>query len=168
MKQFIILAMALLTFGSAAAQGSTDDVKKSIMDFMKAEGYLPQEDADGDIGFKSSGDQHYVRVYDGDNGGFTYVELFCIYTTNDTTVDAVARAVNTVNGGYQMVRSTYVEVEDTPGKFRVLFETPCYITGADEFNSRLREFLSCIDGGSDRFYEVLAEEPEDGSADVAE
>lgn len=160
--------MALLTIGSAAAQDSADRIKKSIMEHLKAEGYLPEEDSDGDIKFKSSGDVHYVRVYDGDQGGFRYVELYCIYTAGETTTDRVARAVNTVNSTYQMVRTSYGETESEPGKFRVVFETPCYITSADEFNGRLREFLKCIDGGSDRFYEVLAQEPEDGSAEEGE
>ncbi len=165
MKNFILLAMALLVIaGSATAQDSPEEIKTSIMHHLKTEGYLPEEDDDGDISFKSSGDVHYIRIYDSDEGGFRYVELYCIYTAEDTTLERVARAVNATNGRVQYARVYYMTSEDEPGKFRILFETPCYITTADEFNGRLREFLKCIDVSSDRFYMELREEDEASSA----
>ncbi len=124
------------------------------MNYLKVEGYVPKLDTDGDIAFKVSGTSHYIRIYDGNDNGFCYLELFCLYNKENATLDRVAYTANNTNQSYKQVRVSYSQVDGTEGEFKILFETPSFISTGEEFNKLLPEYLECIDSASDHFFEI--------------
>lgn len=163
MKKLLLATFATMAMISLHAQTDQTDqvdpaaIKESITEFLKVEGYVPDIDEDGDIHLKASGTNYYIRVYDALDSGFCYVELYCIYTVDDATLEKVAAAVNATIPVFKMVRASYSKDDEAEGRFRVLFETPCYVADADSFNRLFVEYVDCIDESSDRFYAIMNE-----------
>ena len=54
-------------------------LRNEIMSFLKEEGYMPEIDSDGDIKFKSEGNDFYVTVSATDENPM-YVTLFRVFS----------------------------------------------------------------------------------------
>lgn len=178
MKRIFILSIVLITIFSAsatagkpkarqsepAAQTDLSDarIKRSIMDYLKVEGYVPYLDEDKDVVFKAEGTSYYIHIYEATDTDFRYLELVCLFDVLDETLADVAAAANDININFKQVRVSYTEDEE--GGFTARFDTPAYITDPDEFNRLISEYIICIDEGSDRFFEILASDNTDNDA----
>jgi hypothetical protein len=150
-----LLAASTQTQAQTQAQADPAEVKNSIMEFLRVEGYVPSLDTDGDIAVKVAGTSHYIRIYDRLDSGLCYLELYCIYTVENTTLAEIAWAANEVNQTYRAVRVSYSPQEGVEGEYRAMFETPCYVADGSEFNRLFGDYIGGIDSSSDRLYALL-------------
>ncbi len=76
-KYFLVAVFtAVIGFSGYSANPTDEDVenyKASIISYVRAEGYLPKIDSDGDIAFKHDGDSYWVRVSAYDDGYYVTV-----------------------------------------------------------------------------------------------
>ncbi|MDR1931006.1 MAG: hypothetical protein LBQ44_10320 [Treponema sp.] len=64
----LFLAGVLFVFGvlPLAAQYSKTDLQNMYMRYLRAEGYSPEIDKDGDVSFKFEGKYYYIEIYEDD------------------------------------------------------------------------------------------------------
>jgi len=184
MKNLIILVTLLLTAMGAGAKDRQKEVKRTIMEYLRNEGYVPTIDSDGDIAFKVTGSQFYIKFYDGERDKPVYLEFYALYRAGEGTSEcAVAAAVNHINTYYKMVRASYAEVEQPGGQsdesgeqsdgqsdesgeqagesggpnLRLCFETTCYTYDGSEFNRFVSTYVNCVEGGANAFFEYMSD-----------
>lgn len=161
MRKLLLAILAAMTIASLHAQTDQTSqadpaaIKESVIDYLKVEGYLPTIDNDGDIALKASGNQYYIRIYDGLDSGFCYMELYSLYDVDGKEIEEVAAAINDTSRGFKMVRTSYYPDEEIDGKFKIIFETPCYVADGEQFNRLFAEYVDCIDEASDSFFEII-------------
>lgn len=101
MKRICIVLLAVLASGiQAFAQQLNESQKKlrsDIILFLKEEGYVPEIDSDGDVGFKKEGIQYYVMI-DGRDTAPLYLSIALFYNYDDKhTAANIADALKDLN-----------------------------------------------------------------------
>lgn len=65
-RLFLLLAAALLAFGSANAQKDfttgQKELRSELFNFLRGNGYSPSIDSDGDIAFEANGSHHWIII----------------------------------------------------------------------------------------------------------
>ena len=65
-RLFLLLAAALLVFGSANAQKDfttgQKELRSELFNFLRGSGYAPSIDRDGDIAFEANGSHHWIII----------------------------------------------------------------------------------------------------------
>ena len=65
-RLFLLLAAALLVFGSANAQKDfttgQKELRSELFNFLRGSGYAPSIDSDGDIAFEANGSHHWIII----------------------------------------------------------------------------------------------------------
>lgn len=145
MKKFFMLAvsMLVLTATSFLNNVSARDLnseqlalRNEIMSFLKEEGYMPEIDSDGDIKFKSEGNNFYVTVSATDENPM-YVTLFRVFSNpDDYSADVLLRATKSLNH-YKGVKISCYD-----SSFRISSEL--YLRSAELFKQGFYKMVSQI------------------------
>ena len=77
------MMMATTVFAQKEYTNAQRSLRDNIMSYIRAEGYQPSIDSDGDIKFKAQGDTYFVIVSDKDTSPM-YVRLAKYFSYNDT------------------------------------------------------------------------------------
>lgn len=105
MKKIIRLLIAALLMLPAISFAKDDSefnreqlaLRSDLLNFLKEEGYMPEIDSDGDIKFKSEGQQYYISVSNTDDNPM-YVVLFRQFSYPDEySVETVVMATRSLN-----------------------------------------------------------------------
>jgi hypothetical protein len=75
-----LIAMLVLFVQLPAFAQTKEDLQSLYVNHLRAEGYLPEIDSDGDIEFKVSGYTHYIIVNENDPGFFRMYRLITLST----------------------------------------------------------------------------------------
>jgi len=152
MKKYIIAFVALLacTFTMTAAEKTQREQSfaKQISDFLRAEGYQPSIDDDGDVAFKYQGDKFWVSVEEYDDG--YYVKLFSVMSAEDTNRRGVLEACAQTMAAYKYVRCY-------PVKSSIIYECTSYFSNLYQFKLLFPDLMQVLTYSDKKLQKVYAE-----------
>ena len=142
MKKLLILTLVLLTFaGNSYAQKNLNSqqqqLRTSIMNFLRNDGYAPQIDEDGDISFKKEGSAYFVIIGE-NNESPMFVSLSKLFPYGDgVTKGAILPYVAEINRykmGKILIRDSYFEIR-----------CELFLTSSSAFTSIFDKMMVVID-----------------------
>ncbi len=152
MKKSIILLAFMAIFSLAASaqakqfNSSQLALRTGIQNFLKAEGFQPIIDDDGDIKFKRQGDSYYVIVSDVDNSPM-YIRLAKFFSygdhLNQTRLTLAATEINK----YKMCKLNIGE-----NSYTLAIEM--YLTNYTAFTSIFYKVISIMDSAEQEISEL--------------
>lgn len=128
-----------------------DNYKASIISFVKAEGYMPKIDSDGDIAFKHDGDSYWIQASSYDDG--YYVTVMTITSVDGGNINTIRKAMDETARGLKFVRL----YSSSDGKI-VLSSYSWYCVSIADFKRMFSNALSVVSTADARFIKNLLEE----------
>ena len=150
-KLFLTLVVALLSTAASFAQAPEFTsaqlrLRNDIQSFIRAEGFVPEIDSDGDVKFKKEGLVYYVSIDERDTDPM-YVRLFRYhsYTTSRTHAKIVAHAAD-----FCIKKMAKVVTFDDS----YYVQSELYLTSAEAFKNIFYKMLSQVDAVEEAISEV--------------
>ena len=147
-KLFILACMMMFT-GSAFAQQKSlnvqqQNLRSSIMSFLRDEGYQPSIDDDGDIKFKRQGDIYYVIVSENDESPM-YIRLakYFEYGTK-MTKQKVRESCEEINK-YKMLKLS-------PLNNSFCMDIVLYVTNSQAFTAIFNKVIKIMEDAEEELY----------------
>ncbi|MBR1550678.1 MAG: hypothetical protein IJ634_08605 [Bacteroidales bacterium] len=143
MKKIALFIMVIVCFGgSVLAQSKTLSssqlaLRNSIQSYLKAEGFQPMIDDDGDIKFKRQGDTYFVRVSATDENPM-FVKLSKYFNYNDAITRTKLLLFNGDND-YKMCKIF-------PANEFYIIKSEMYLTTSSSFTNIFYKILQVMDG----------------------
>lgn len=151
-KYLIVALFAAFTcLCGNAATASSEDVDNyiaSIISYLKAEGYMPKIDSDGDVAFKHDGDSYWVQVSDYDDG--YYVTVMTETSVKDRSLVKVRKAMDETARGLKFVR-LYTHADESVVKVSCSW----YCISVADFKRMFSNALTVVSTADSRFIKSI-------------
>jgi hypothetical protein len=148
-----VFILGLLFVFSAAAQDDSrpewtkENLQTMYMEHLRAEGYLPSVDEDGDILFKVSGDNYYIIIYEND------LQFFQIYRGIGLGSIETETAINAAN--YSDRHSKVAKVWVSSDGTSVSINTELLLDDPQDFANVFSRALSVIRNAERNFFSQI-------------
>ncbi len=147
--KYLLMAVltALIGFNGYAGNPTDEDVdnyKASIISFVKAEGYMPKLDSDGDIAFKHDGDSYWIQSSSYDDG--YYVTVMTMTSVEGENINTIRKAMDDTARGLKFVR-----LYSSPDAKVVTISYSWYCISIVDFKRMFSNALSVVSTADFRF-----------------
>ncbi|GHU24074.1 hypothetical protein FACS1894164_09820 [Spirochaetia bacterium] len=128
---------------------SKSDLQNMYLNYLQEEGYRPNIDEDGDVHFKSEGDNYYIIVNDDDPEFFQLLyPNFWEIESEDERID-VALAASYATMQTKVAKIYLTDYDDTSVSVEI------YLNNPEDFKTMFPRMLSAIDTALNAFYEWM-------------
>ncbi len=147
--KYLLVAVltAVIGFCGYAANPTDEDLdnyKASIISFVKAEGYMPKLDSDGDIAFKHDGDSYWVQASSYDDG--YYITVMTMTSVEGRNITTIRRAMDETARSLKFVR-----LYSSPDGNVVTISYSWYCISIADFKRMFSNALSVVSTADARF-----------------
>jgi hypothetical protein len=144
-----------LSMGALAQKGGKEmtkkDIQKMYMDYLKAEGYIPEIDEDGDVRFKREGKTYFISADSTDLECFRLVLANIWEIESEEERDKVRLAMNVCNADAKVAKAYMVR-----DNVWVAIET--FIAKPEDFKAIFKRSISALDYGVSLYVTRMREE----------
>ncbi|MEM7700158.1 MAG: hypothetical protein AAF236_17320 [Verrucomicrobiota bacterium] len=151
-RSLLLLAIAVgaITVTQTSHAQSEEDLQRLYIDYLRAEGYRPEIDSDGDVRFKREGKTYFIEVAEDD------LEFFHLVLANIWPIESEAERVEVKNAAdHSNALSKVSKVHTVNDNVWVSIEI--FVASPEDFMGIFRRSLSALDNGVDNFVEKMRE-----------